>query len=110
VKIWVILPNGTKLGAGRARLFEVIDELGSIRQAVAQIGMSYRAAWGYITELEKAAGFTFLVRRPGGAGTGGARLTREGRAFLARYRRFRESLDRTVQREFTRAFKLSPDR
>jgi len=105
VKIWVILPNGTKLGAGRARLFELVDELGSIRKAVAKLGMSYRAAWGYINELEEAAGFTFLARRPGGGGTGGARLTREGRAFLARYRRFRESLDRTVQRQFTRAFK-----
>jgi len=105
VKVWVILPNGTKLGDGRARMFELIDERGSIRKAVAQLGMSYRAAWGYITELEAAAGFTFLARRPGGGGKGGARLTREGRAFLARYRRFRESLDQTVQRRFTRAFK-----
>jgi len=110
VKIWVILPSGTKLGDGRARLFELIDELGSIRKAVVRLGMSYRAAWGYITELEAAAGFTFLTRRPGGGATGGARLTPEGRAFLARYRRFRQSLDRTVQREFTRAFKVSPDR
>jgi len=78
VKIWVTFPNGTKLGAGRARLFDLIDELGSIRKAVAQLGMSYRAAWGYITELEAAAGFTFLARKPGGGGTGGARLTREG--------------------------------
>lgn len=101
----MVLPNGTKLGHGRARMFELIDELGSIRKAVTQLGMSYRAAWGYITELEAAAGFTFLARKPGGGGTGGARLTREGRAFLARYRRFRESVDRIAQRQFTRAFK-----
>ena len=107
-KIWVILPNGTKLGDGRARMFELIDELGSIRKAVVQLGMSYRAAWGYITELEAAAGFTFLVRRPGGGETGGARLTREGRAFLARYRRFSESLDRVIQRRFARAFRFTP--
>ena len=106
MKIWVILSNGTKLGAGRARLFELIDELGSIRKAVAQLGMSYRAAWGYITELEAAAGFTILTRRPGGGGSGGARLTPEGRAFLTRYRRFRESVDQTVHRHFARAFAL----
>jgi len=105
VKIWVVLPNETKLGGGRARMFELIDELGSIRKAVAKLGMSYRAAWGYIIELEAAAGFTFLARKPGGGGAGGARLTRDGRAFLARYRRFRESLDRTVERQFTRAFR-----
>jgi molybdate transport system regulatory protein len=100
----VILPNGTKLGDGRARMFELIDELGSIRKAVAQLGMPYRAAWGYITELEAAAGFAFLARRPGGGETGGARLTRKGRAFLARYRRFSESLDRIAELQFARAF------
>jgi molybdate transport system regulatory protein len=105
LKVWVVLPNGTKLGDGRARLFELIDELGSIRKAVGQMGMSYRAAWGYLTELEAAAGFRFLARSPGGGGTGGARLTKEGRAFLARYRRFRESLDQVAQRRFARAFR-----
>jgi molybdate transport system regulatory protein len=105
VKVWVVLPNGTKLGDGRARLFELIDELGSIRRAVGAMGMSYRAVWGYISELEAAAGFRFLTRRPGGGGAGGARLTKEGRAFLARYRRFRDSLDQLAQRRFTRAFR-----
>jgi molybdate transport system regulatory protein len=107
VKVWVVLPDGTKLGDGRARLFQLIDELGSIRQAVGQMGMSYRAAWGYISELEAAAGFKFLTRKPGGGRTGGARLTREARVFLTRYRRFRDSLDAFAQRRFARAFKGS---
>jgi molybdate transport repressor ModE-like protein len=101
VKAWVVLSDGTKLGDGRARLFALIDELGSIRKAVGQMGMSYRGAWGYIGELEAAAGFKFLTRKPG---RGGARLTREARAFLARYQRFRDSLDMLAQRRFTRAF------
>ena len=70
VKVWVVFADGTKLGSGRARLFELIDQLGSIRSAVNQMGMSYRGAWGYISELEAAAGFKFLTRRPGG-GAGG---------------------------------------
>jgi molybdate transport repressor ModE-like protein len=101
----VVLPDGTKLGEGRARLFELIDDLGSIRKAVARMGMSYRAAWGYITELEAATGFTFLTRRPGGGGKGGARLTEKGRAFLASYRRLRESLERVTRRQFAIAFR-----
>jgi molybdate transport system regulatory protein len=105
VKVWVVFAGQTKLGDGRARLFELVDELGSIRKAVGQMGMSYRAAWGYIRELEAAAGFKFLTRKPGGGGTGGARLTKEGRAFLARYRRFRSSLDQLAQRRFARAFR-----
>jgi molybdate transport system regulatory protein len=105
VKVWVVFGGRTKLGDGRARLFELIDELGSIKKAVARMGMSYRAAWGYVRELEAAAGFEFLARKPGGGGTGGARLTREGRAFLDRYRRFRRSLDQLTERRFARAFK-----
>ena len=76
IKVWVVFGDRTKLGDGRARLFELIDELGSIKKAVARMGMSYRAAWGYIRELEAAAGFRFLERKPGGGGTGGAFLTR----------------------------------
>lgn len=98
----MVFESGTKLGDGRVRLLELIDELGSIQHAVAQMRMSYRAAWGYIGELERAAGFKFLARQPGGGG--GARLTEKGRAFLARYRRFREPLDRLAQRRFTQAF------
>jgi molybdate transport system regulatory protein len=105
LKVWVVFGNRTKLGHGRVRLFELIDELGSIQQAVARMGMSYRAAWGYIGELEAAAGFRFLTRKPGGGGTGGTQLTSEGRAFLERYRRFRRSLDQLTQRRFARAFK-----
>jgi molybdate transport system regulatory protein len=105
LKVWVVFPDGTKLGGGRARLFELIDQLGSIRSAVTQMGMSYRGAWGYISELEAAAGFRFLTRRPGGAGTGGARLTKEARVFLARYRRFRDALEPLAERRFRRAFK-----
>jgi molybdate transport system regulatory protein len=104
IKVWVVFGDRTKLGDGRARLFELIDELGSIKKAVARMGMSYRAAWGYIQELEAAAGFRFLERKPGGGGTGGAYLTSEGRAFLTRYRRFRKTLDRMATRRFTRAF------
>ena len=65
MKVWVVFAGRAKLGDGRARLFELVDELGSIRKAVDRMGMSYRAAWGYIRELEAAAGFTFLTRKPG---------------------------------------------
>jgi molybdenum-dependent DNA-binding transcriptional regulator ModE len=44
VKVWVVFAGQTKLGDGRAWLFQLVDELGSIRKAVGQMGMSYRAA------------------------------------------------------------------
>ena len=40
-KVWVVFGEQVKMGDGRARLLELIDELGSIKKAVAGFGMSY---------------------------------------------------------------------
>jgi molybdate transport system regulatory protein len=104
MKVWVHFGPRTKLGEGRVRLLELIDQHGSINKAVAELEMSYRNAWGYIRELEHAAGFRFVDRRPGGGSAGGAELTPEARRFLRRYRAFRTSLDDVVTRSFTAAF------
>lgn len=103
-KVWVTFGGRVKFGDGRAELLALVDELGSLRQAVARVGMSYRNAWGYFRELERAAGVRLLERTPGGGVEGGTRLTAEGRAFLARYRRFRRGLDAVVDRHFARSF------
>ena len=104
LKTWVVFDGRVKFGDGRAQLLELINELGSIKKAVAQTGMSYRAAWGYLRELEAAAKFKFLERRPGGGPRSGARLTQDAKAFLCRYWQFRHALDRIAEAEFTRSF------
>jgi molybdate transport system regulatory protein len=104
LKVWVVFDRRVKFGDGRAELLALIDRLGSIQRAVARMNMSYRSAWGYLRDLERSAGFKFLERRPGAAPGGGTRLTARGRAFLARYRRFRAALDPLVQRRFDRIF------
>ncbi|HEX9899776.1 MAG TPA: LysR family transcriptional regulator [Candidatus Methylomirabilis sp.] len=104
VKAWVVFGGRVKFGDGRAQLLELIDELGSLKKAVARLGMSYRNAWGYLRELEQAAGFRILERGPGGGPASGTRLTRRGRQFLARYRRFREGVENSATREFKQVF------
>jgi molybdate transport system regulatory protein len=103
IKVWVVFDDDVKLGDGRARLLELVDELGSLRSALARIGMSYRHGWGYFRELERASGIRFL-EPAGGGPRGGMRLSREGREFLARYRRFRAGLDEVAARHFRRSF------
>jgi molybdate transport system regulatory protein len=105
VKVWVVFSGRVKFGDGRAKLLELIDELGSLKKAVDRFGMSYRNAWGYLQELEEAAGFKFLERKPGGGPRSGTRLTREGKKFLNRYRRFKERSDRAVSRHFAGSFR-----
>ena len=79
-KVWVVFGDRVKFGDGRAQLLELIDRLGSIQKAVAEFGMSYRNAWGYLRDLENAAGFPLLQRGPGGGPASGTRLTRQGRS------------------------------
>lgn len=104
LRVWVVFDSRLKFGEGRARLLELIDERGSLRQAAAEFDMSYRNAWGYLRELEQAAGFELVARSPNGTLRSGMRLTPRGREFLACYRKFQRSLDAAATRHFARAF------
>ena len=105
LKLWVVFGGDVKFGEGRAELLEAMEQLGSFKQAVEGMGMSYRAAWGYFRELERAAGLKLLERRPGRTPGGGTRLTREGRLFVRRYRRFHQGVDALVAQHFERSFR-----
>jgi molybdate transport system regulatory protein len=104
LRVWVLFGKQLKFGDGRARLLELIDERGSLRQAAAELRMSYRNAWGYLRELEKAAGFKFVERAPGGNPRSGMRLTVRGSEFLARYGKFQRGLELAAARHFQRSF------
>lgn len=95
VKAWITFPGGTKLGAGRARLLRLIDEEGSLNRAVKRMGMSYRAAWGYVQELEAAAGFAFVETT-----SGGSRLTDRGREVLNSFDRYRRRVVAATREAF----------
>ncbi|HEU5197828.1 MAG TPA: LysR family transcriptional regulator [Methylomirabilota bacterium] len=105
LRVWVTFGEDFKFGDGRARLLALIDQHGSLRRAAEEFEMSYRHAWGYLRELEQAAGFKFVERAPGGGPRSGMRLTAAGRQFVERYQRFRAGLDSAMRREFDRTFK-----
>ena len=104
LKLWVVFGGRVKFGEGRAELLEAVERFGSFKKAVERMGMSYRAAWGYFRDLERAAGVKFLERHPGRGPGGGTRLTHEGRRFVRQYRRFRKGLDGLVERHFRKSF------
>jgi len=104
IKVWVTFSEELKFGDGRARLLESIARRGSLQTATREFAMSYRHAWGYLRELERAAGFKFVERVPGGGPQSGMRLTAEAKQFLARYWKFRKGLDKALAGHFARAF------
>lgn len=74
------------MGPGRADLLEHIATAGSIREAAAQLGMSYKRAWSLIQALNEGFGAPLVETTRGGTSQGGARLTPRGEAVLAIYR------------------------
>jgi molybdate transport system regulatory protein len=104
IRVWITFGDDIKFGDGRAQLLELIATRGSLSKAAEELAMSYRNAWGYLQDLERAAGFQFVERAPGGGPRSGMRLTPEGRRFLDRYRKFRAGLETTMDREFRRSF------
>ncbi|GGU75187.1 molybdenum-dependent transcriptional regulator [Pseudomonas laurentiana] len=71
----------------RIALLQHIGEQGSITRAAKSAGISYKAAWDAIDELNNLAGTPLVERSVGGRGGGGAKLTEEGARVLRLYQR-----------------------
>ena len=81
------IKHGVAIGPGKAALLALIAERGSIRQAGAALGMSYRTAWQMVEDLNRDFTGPLVAASKGGTTGGGASLTPLGADVLARYRR-----------------------
>ena len=77
---------GLRIGPGKVRLLEEIGRIGSISAAGRALGMSYRRAWELVEDLNRGLGRPVVETAAGGAGGGGARLTRLGERVIREYR------------------------
>jgi molybdate transport system regulatory protein len=105
LRVWVTFGDEVKFGDGRAQLLEAIERHGSLKKAAAEFEMSYRNAWGYLRDLERAAGFKVVERAAGGGRDSGMRLTGAGQRFLRCYRTFRGGLEASMKRHFEKSFR-----
>ncbi len=78
--------EGTILSPGKVRLFELVDECGSIKEAAARIGMSYAHARHIVERMEKLFGAPLVTTKTGGSKGAQSRLTELGRKVVDRYR------------------------
>jgi len=102
--LWLESDDGVVLSAWRVRLLEAIDESGSIRAAADQLGVPYRRAWQKVHEMEGRSGIRLLETEVGGEGGGGARLTKEARDLVRRFRRFEAGLEEVILDRYDKAF------
>jgi len=90
--LWLERGGGTIFGMGRLQLLERIETCGSLKAAAAELGMSYRAAWGKLKASEEALGMA-LIEKVGG-NKSGCRLTQEGQALAQAYRTWFAEVER----------------
>ena len=93
-------PEG-RIGPGKIRLLEKIEELGSISAAGRAMGMSYRRAWLLIDELNGFFGKAVVATRLGGASGGGAALTPWGSELVRNYRAIEEKAQEAGRSQLT---------
>jgi len=75
LKVWLEAGGKPVFGDGKLTWLEVIAETGSLRQAAADLGMSYRGLWHRLRVMEERFGARLVTRRTGGPGGGGMTLT-----------------------------------
>src|SRR2546421_7078897 len=87
LKVWLEVGGDYAFGFGIAEILQAVDQAGSIKQAAADLGKSYRHVWARIKEAEAALDRPLVQTQVGGHGTQRSSLTAEARwlsaAFLA---------------------------
>ena len=67
-KLWIENAEGkVAFGAGRLKVLDAIDRLGSMNSAAKELKMSYRAVWCRIRESEERIGRDLVIREGKGS-------------------------------------------
>jgi molybdate transport system regulatory protein len=103
-RIWID-NDGKAFGEGPYRLLKGIEKTGSLRQAAAEQGISYRKAWCVLRDIEAKLGFEVLERQVGGVSGGGSVLTVSGKSLMKRYERFRAEANKALEQIFLKHFR-----
>lgn len=98
-RIWIKTSEGKLVGKGRIELMEKIKKFGSIRQAAADMQMSYRQAWQLIDDVNTKAKTPLVISQRGGAGGGKAVITPEGEKVIALFNAFNERFQKLLAAE-----------
>lgn len=104
-KIWLETEGGKVFGNGPLDILHRVERTGSLRQAAAEINMSYSQAWNLMRDLEKRLGFKLLKRKVGGESGGGSQLTEKARDLMMRFEMFRKRASKSLILLYKEIFK-----
>ena len=85
VHVWFEKDKGVYFGHGRYELLLLISELGSLKLAAEEMGISYRGAWGKIKKTEEVIGKALIYKDNNKEGY---KLTEFGKDFVNEFRSY----------------------
>lgn len=94
--LWLEHGGRRVFGTDRLRLLESIGEHGSLSAAAKALGMSYRAAWDAVAEMNNLVDAPLTRRSAGGRRGGGSALTDEGRRLVNAFKAMEHEYARLV--------------
>jgi molybdate transport system regulatory protein len=104
IKVWLETEEGLyAFGFGISEMLQAVDRAGSIKEAAADLGKSYRYVWGRIKAVEQTLGRPLVETQVGGQGTQRSSLTPEARWLVNAFLRLRSRMAQLVQQEFARS-------
>ncbi len=104
LKVKLYIQNGSEkfMGIGVLWVLQKTQELGSLRAAANDLGISYSKVYRMIVNLEKNLGARVIERRKGGADRSGATLTEFGIRFAEMYDTFQRECKALLDPEFVK--------
>lgn len=104
LKVKLYIQNGSEkfMGIGVLWVLQKTHELGSLRAAANDLGISYSKVYRMIVNLENNLGARVLDRRKGGADRSGASLTEFGIRFAEMYDTFQRECKELLDPEFAK--------
>jgi molybdate transport system regulatory protein len=105
IKIWLETEGRYAFGFGLCEMLQAVERCGSIKQAAADLGKSYRYVWGRIKAAEETIGRQLVETQVGGKDVQRSRLTPAARRLLADFLALRDGMKELVRREFARRFR-----
>jgi molybdate transport system regulatory protein len=104
IKVWLERDGAYAFGLGIRDILQAVGRAGSIKQAAADLGKSYRHVWARIKQAERALGRPLVQTQVGGQGSRRSFLTAEARRLVAAFTDLRSRMFQLVEDEFARVF------
>lgn len=100
-KVWIETEDHVGVfGGGKWMLLKAIRDTGSLKEAVTQMGYTYRKTWGNLKSIEDKLGIKLIEKRRGGEKGGETVLTERGEMIVDFFDKLYDEVEPVINERF----------